>query len=214
MITSLETISPRTLLKKKVLYAQYVVRREDGNLYTFTDADLHNLCVFDVIYMHKILNIYMERRSSYSISLRRLVEIMRAQVRYYSQKDFELAVRLVQRDLKISPPYSKPGWILRYHPNSILHNPTFGFVYLDKDEILRFYDPRESHKYSTETLEWIFKRTATEVERGHLRMSEVSRILEAIKIQINFREWIFNVYRTIKADMLYAVDDFPESVVE
>ena len=79
---------------------------------------------------------------------------------------------------------------------------------------MRVINPTEANKYATETLEWVFNQVATEVHRGHLRADEVSGILEVIKVQVSFREWIFKVYRTIKIDLQFAVDDYPDSAVD
>jgi hypothetical protein len=155
----------------------------------------------------------MEKRSCYSISLRRLIEVMRAQVKFYSQKDFEIAMRLAQPELKITPPQNRPNWLSRCHPNTVIQNPRFGFIFVDKDEIARFFDPTEANKYSTETLDWIFKSIVAEVHKGRIRAEEVTQLLEDIKVTVSFREWIFRVYKTVKTDLLFAVDDFPESAI-
>ena len=213
-ITGLHTITPRTMLNKCILYAQYVVKREDGHLYEFTDADLHNLCVYDLLFLHKILGKYMERRSTYAVSLRRLIEVMRAQIMSQSQKDFDMAIRLVQSELRISPPLSRPCWILRCQPNTVIRHPTYGFVYVDKDEIQRFFDPNETHKYTSETLDWIYKSIATEVHRGRIRRDEVEPILQTIQVQAAHRAFMYRMYKVVKTDVPYAVDDFPNSVID
>ncbi|KAJ9547278.1 hypothetical protein OSB04_019821 [Centaurea solstitialis] len=88
------------MLNKSILYAQYVVKRKDGNLYALSDADLHNLCVYDLLFLHKILSKYvetgktLESRNTYADSLNRLREVMRAQVIYHSQLDFDIGMWL------------------------------------------------------------------------------------------------------------------------
>ncbi|KAJ9556700.1 hypothetical protein OSB04_011314 [Centaurea solstitialis] len=124
-VNELVTKMARTLLNKTILYTSYSVRRKDSHLYALCDADLQNLCVFDLVYMYKVLQNYINNgkmaysRRTYATSLNRLREVMRAQVIFHSKTDFDLGYWLVQDKMCISPPRNRPLWILRMHIKSI-----------------------------------------------------------------------------------------------
>ncbi|KAJ9545201.1 hypothetical protein OSB04_024908 [Centaurea solstitialis] len=89
--------------------------------------------------------------------------------------------------------------------------PPFGFVFLDKDEIQRFFNPDETHKYTVETFAWIYKLIATEVKNGRINRDETKPLFELIEAQASHRSYIYNMYLLLKRD---DINDFPNSHVE
>ncbi|KAJ9547416.1 hypothetical protein OSB04_019959 [Centaurea solstitialis] len=203
-LVELNTIMPRTLINKSILYSKYVVKRNDGNIYAFSDADLHNLCVYDLLFLHRIFSKYvitrktLESRKTYADSLNRLREVMRAQEVYHSQTDFNIGMWLGQERLYISPSLNRPIWILRTHSKTIVYNPMF-------------FNPYEWHKYTAESLAWIYKLMAIEVKNCRINRDEAKPLFELIEAQASHRFYMFNMYLGLKAD---GINDFPNSRIK
>ena len=73
---------------KNIKYAKYTVRSEDERIYTFTDADLIHLCAYDLPQLHGYLSRMMENKRELGAYLRRVVLVMRKQIKYNSLIDF------------------------------------------------------------------------------------------------------------------------------
>ena len=70
-------VSTQSFAYKNILYAKYTVEREDRQIYTFTDADLINLCAYDLPHLHGYLTGRLESKRDYAIFLRRVVQVMK-----------------------------------------------------------------------------------------------------------------------------------------
>ena len=69
---------------KNIKYAKYTVGREDGKIYTFTDADLINLYAYDLPHLHGYLSKRMENRRELGAYLRRVFLVMREHIKFNS----------------------------------------------------------------------------------------------------------------------------------
>ena len=70
-------VSTQSVAYKNILYAKYTVEREDRQIYTFIDADLINLCAYDLPHLHGYLTGRLESKRDYAIFLRRVVQVMK-----------------------------------------------------------------------------------------------------------------------------------------
>jgi hypothetical protein len=210
-ISSIKTISPRTLCQDAVHYAQFTVVRTDGLVYTFTDADFHNLCIYDLPLLCAFLSKRMEISNKYADSQSRLWHVMRAQVFFWSQKDFDIGYRLGQNKMYCSPPNNRPLWIKDIEPNTLVQEPEYGFVYEDKDGVKRFFNHLEGNKYMHKSLVFIYKILAREVKEGRLHRDLAEPIHRIIEAASKFRSLIFNMYTTLRN---VGFDDFPNARIK
>ena len=66
-------VSTQFFAYRNIKYAKYTVEREYGRMYTFIDADLINLCAYDLPHLHGYLSRRMEDRKDYAAYLGRAV---------------------------------------------------------------------------------------------------------------------------------------------
>ena len=69
-------ISPLYFAYKNVKYVKYMVEREDRQIYTFTDADLINLCAYDLPFLHGYLSGRIEHNRDYGCFKKMVVQVM------------------------------------------------------------------------------------------------------------------------------------------
>ena len=210
-ISCIKTFGQRTLCNKEVLYTQFSVLRKDGVIYTFTDADFHRLCVFDLPFLFSHFSRCMEKGKKYADSQSRLWAVMRAQITYWSQKDFDLAYWLGQNTLYISPPNNRPLWIKDVKPNTFVEEPFFGYVYEDRDGVKRFFDHLECNKYLHKSLNFVYKELSKEVRDGKISRQLATPIFHSIERIASFRSLIRSMYLSLKKA---GFDDFPNSRVK
>ena len=99
---------------KAIKYARYTIEKEDGRIYTFTDADLINLYAYDLPHLYSYLSKRMEMIREYSKYLRRVVNVMREHIRYNYQTDFDVGLQPNQAK-KHLPRNREMGHQLYYH---------------------------------------------------------------------------------------------------
>ncbi|KAI3669567.1 hypothetical protein L6452_40807 [Arctium lappa] len=151
-IKTVMRISLHSFANKSIMYAKYLVERKDGKQYTFTDADLKNLCTYDLPQLHAFTEERLEKRKEYMIVNGRIKEVMREHVRYHSKMDFEVALELGVEKLSITKPNDQLPGIENVPSNSLITEPEFGFIFKDDDGLKKIYRPNKSHKYSNNTL--------------------------------------------------------------
>src|SRR5581483_10990077 len=198
-------------LQQEVKYAQFSILRKDGVIYTFTDADFHNLCVNDLPFLFRYMAKLMEQSNKYADSQSRLWAVMRAQIVYWSQKDFDFAYWLGQNTLYISPPKNRPLWIKDVKPNTFVEAPAYGFVYEDRDGIKRFFDHSECNKYTHKTLSYVYKELSKEVKSGKIAREHAAPLFSSIEDTVKFRALLGGMYLSLKKA---GIDDFPNSRVK
>ena len=86
---------------RNVKYAKYTVGREDGRMYTFTEADLINLYAYDLPHLHDYLCRRMENIKDYVAYLRGVVQLMRKHILLNSQIDFEIGLQLGEENIAL-----------------------------------------------------------------------------------------------------------------
>ena len=144
-------ISTQYFAYKSIKYAKYMVEREDRQMYTFTDANLINLCAYDLPHLHGYLTDRVESNRDYASYLRRVVQIMREQIMFNSQIDFEIGLQLGKDKIPLTKPDNTHEGIERWVTNSVITSSILGFVYMDNNEkkVFRIW---EDAKYSNQTL--------------------------------------------------------------
>ena len=210
-IACIKTVWQRTICNKEVKYLQFSVLRRDGAVYTFTDADFHSLCILDLPFLFSYFSKWMEKSNKFADSQSRLWAVMRAQIVYWSQQDFDLAYWLGQNSLFISPPNNRPLWIKDVKPNTFLEEPAYGFVYEDKDGIKRFFNHLECNKYVHKSLSYVYKELRKEVKNGRIARKLATPIFSCIEKKAEFRSFMWKMYLSLKS---IGIDDFPNSRVK
>ncbi|KAI3681476.1 hypothetical protein L6452_36274 [Arctium lappa] len=132
-IKTMMRISLHSFANKSIMYAKYLVERKDGKQYTFTDADLKNLCAYDLPQLHAFTEQRLEKRKEYMIANGRIKEVMREHVKYHSKMDFEVVLQLGFEKLSITKPHDQFPRIENVPSNSLITKPEFGFIYRDDD---------------------------------------------------------------------------------
>ncbi|KAJ9566362.1 hypothetical protein OSB04_002328 [Centaurea solstitialis] len=188
-ISCIKTLSLRSLYNNDVKYAQFSVLRKDGIVYTFTDADFHLLCVYDLPFLFQFLakrmelgNKYADSQSSYESSDCLL-----------ESEDFDFGYWLGQNKLYISPSNSRPLWIKDVEPNTFVEEPSYGFIYEDWDGVKRFFDHLECNKYMHKSLKFVYKALSKEVQIGRINRELATPLLSTIEATAKFRSLLYNI---------------------
>ena len=144
-------ISTQSFAYKNILYAKYMVEREGRQIYTFTDADLINLCAYDLPHLHGYLTGRLESKRDYAIFLRRVVLVMKEQIIFNSKIDFEIGWQLGEDKIALTKSDDTHPGIEHWVTNSVVTSPVLGFVYVDNNE-KKVFKVFEAAKYSNQTL--------------------------------------------------------------
>ena len=131
---------------KNIKYAKYTVEREDGKVCTFTDADLIDLCTNDLPHLHDYFSGRIESRRDYAGYLRRVVQVMREQIIFNSQIDFEIELQLGEEKIALTRPHDIHEGIERWVTNFVITRSVLGFQYMD-NHVKKVFRIQDAAKY-------------------------------------------------------------------
>ncbi|KAI3681390.1 hypothetical protein L6452_36184 [Arctium lappa] len=195
---------------KNFLFNQYAVKRDDGEIWTFTDADLTTLHPHDLPELFKLIEDKFGWKKEYQEAHLTIKRTMRENILFYSVVDFQVALDLGVKKVNFPPPEDSlppPATIL---PNSIVNSPSFGFVYMNPKGEKKIFMGIDSHKYSTQSL--LFIQDLLIKHRGTpLVPTEAANvILEDLSATINFRDPCVFYYKELKKEGGFGrkIDDF------
>jgi hypothetical protein len=182
------------------------VEREDRQIYTFTDADLINLCAYDLPHLHGYLTGRLESKRDYAIFLRRVVLVMKEQIIFNSKIDFEIGWQLGEDKIALTKPDDTHPGIEHWVTNSVVTSPVLGFVYVDNNE-KKVFKVFEAAKYSNQTLTRI-ENTINSLKGGEFVQTEpANQIIQAINAQKAYRRLIIQMRITLRNDFLNPIDN-------
>jgi len=201
-------ISTQYFAYKNIKYAKYTVERKDSEIYTFTEADLVNLCAYDLLHLHGYLTGRLESRRDCVGFLRRVVQVMRERIIFNSQIDFEIGLQFGEEKTALTKPDDTHRGIKRWVTNSVVTSLVLGFVYTDNNEN-KVFQIEEAAKYSNQTLTRIENTINLHKGTEFIQIEPAEKILQAINAQKAYRRLIIQMRKTLKNDFLNPVDDFP-----
>ena len=100
-----------------------MVEREDGQMYTFTDVDLINLYAYNLPHLHGYLSGRVKSNRDYASYLRRVVLVMREQIIFNSQIDFEIGLQLGEEKIALTKTHDIHRGIEPWVINSVITSP-------------------------------------------------------------------------------------------
>ena len=124
-------ISKQNFAHKIIKYAKYTVEREHGQIYTFTNADLINICAYYLSHLHRYVPRHMENRREFATYLRRVVTVMRVHIKFNSQIYFEIGLQLRLEKIALTNPKSTHESLEHWEVNSVITRPLLRFVFMD-----------------------------------------------------------------------------------
>ena len=69
----------------------------------------------------------------------------------------------------------------------------------------------DAHKYSNATLSKIFGVMLKEIDEGRYTREELEGLIQAIKVQVEFRKLMIRFYELLLNDTLNPINDFPDA---
>ncbi|KAI3758673.1 hypothetical protein L6452_06244 [Arctium lappa] len=214
-ITEVVAIKLRHTKCKNFWFSEYAVKREDKNIWTFTDANLPNLHPHDLPELFKWTEDKFGWKKEHQEAHLTIKRVMREKLLFYSIADFQVALDLGVKKVNFPPPEDSLPPSANILPNSITTSPSFGFVYLNLKGEKKLFMGMESQKYSTESLlliqDLLIKHRGTP-----LVPAEASDILLTnIGATLNFRDLCVCYYRELKKEGGFGkkINDFPDAKV-
>ncbi|KAI3758811.1 hypothetical protein L6452_06383 [Arctium lappa] len=204
------SISLHSFANKSIMYAKYLVERKDGKQYTFTDADLKNLCAYNLPQLHAFTEQRLEKRKEYMIANGKIKEVMREHVKYHNKMDFKVALQLGVEKLSITKPHDQFPGIENVPSNSLITEPEFRFIYRDDDGLKKMYRPNQSHKYSNNTLQKIKNMILRKKGSEIVQAGPAETMIGQIDAQLKYRELILSMRKTLAESFTNPINDFPQ----
>ncbi|GKF62890.1 hypothetical protein Tco_0182944, partial [Tanacetum coccineum] len=126
------------------------IRRDDGKLYTFKEADYNRLCLQDIedmlllIVQGKLTNLNIEERLTLGVSLRMFTRSILIKRRV---EDLQLGIKRYQKKLNLTKPDTY-GLDLKRKTSYITYSNPRGFIYQNQDKKNRLMHIDELYKFS------------------------------------------------------------------
>ena len=158
---------------RNIRYAKYTVRREDGRINAFRDADLINLCAYDLPHLHGYLSKRMENIKEFGAHLRKVVK----------EFDFKIALQLGVETIALTKPQDTHQGIERWIPNSVITRPLLGFVYMEYG-VNKVFRIQEDVKYSNYTLRRIWRTIDQLKGTEYVHPEPATQIFQSIQARV------------------------------
>ncbi|KAI3669370.1 hypothetical protein L6452_40604 [Arctium lappa] len=183
---------------KNFLFSEYTVKREDTNIWTFTDADLPNLHPHDLPELFKWTEDKFGWKKEHQEAHLTIKRVMREKLLFYSIANSQVALDLGVKKVNFPPPEDNLPSSANILPNSITTSPSFGFVYLNLKGEKKLFIGMESQKYSTESLlliqDLLIKHRGTPL----VPAEAADTLLKNIGATLNIRDLCVCYYRELK----------------
>ncbi|KAI3715174.1 hypothetical protein L6452_22144 [Arctium lappa] len=200
---------------KNFWFYDYVVKREDGVIWTFTYVDLPNLHPRDLSKLFKWTEERYGWKREYQEAHSIIKKTMREKLLYYSVVDFQVALDLGVKRVNLTSPEDSLPPFATILPNFIINAPNFGLVYINPKGKHKIFMGIESQKYSTRSLlniqEKIIKHRGTPL----VPVEAADVLLENISATLSFRDLCAFYYREMKKEGGFGrrINDFPDTKI-